>query len=199
MGRPTATPSRPTFLSGQRNADNDPSPATSTSSRRDWLQQNAFAAFTAFSTATVATTHNAPAYAKDKDEEPIYYDKAEVQKAFDVIRFELEDPAGGVAILQELVDKEDFDALFEFTKEYDLEFRKAKMQTTKKKFKINLATTGGIDVQQILNNVTFDLIGMNKSCRAGQQNIELTRKYLAELKVDIQKFLDLQSTILLIE
>ena len=182
-----------------KRSENNEQPSTISTSRRDWLQQNTFAAFTAFSTATIATAHNAPAYAKDKDEEPIYYDKAEVQKAFDDIRFELEDPAGGVATMQAAVDKEDFDALFEFTKEYDLEFRKAKMQTAKKKFKMNLASTGGIDVQQILNNVTFDLIGMNKSCRKGQQNIELTRKYLAELKVDIQKFLDLQSTILLIE
>ena len=126
------------------------------------------------------------------DDAPVYYNPQDVQAAFDAIRYELEDPNGGIAYLQSSVDQQDFDALLEFTKTYDLELRKAKMSAAKKKFKM-----GGDVPTQLCNNVTFDLIGMNKSCRKGQENIDLTQKYLNELKQDVSKFLELQSTILI--
>lgn len=155
------------------------------SSRRDVLA-------TGFFTAAGVTMAFAPQAAfAASDEEPVYYNPAEVQKAFDAIRYQLEDPDGGVAYLQACVDKVDYEALFEFTKTYDLEFRKAKMSLAKKKFKM-----GGDLPTQLCNNVTFDLIGMNKSCRKGQENIALTQKYLNELKTDVSKFLELKSTIL---
>ena len=131
-----------------------------------------------------------PAFAS-ADEGPEYYDADEVQKAFDVIRYELEDSKGGISYLQSCVDKADFDSILEFTKMYDLEFRKAKMLAAKKKFKF-----GGDNATALLNSVTFDLIGMNKACRKGQEDIKLAQKYLDELKADVAQYLEFQSTIL---
>jgi hypothetical protein len=45
------------------------------------------------------------------------------------------------------------------------------------------------------NAVTFDLIGINRSSRKGQENVEFANKYLQDLREDIQKFLSLESTI----
>ncbi|CAB9521154.1 expressed unknown protein [Seminavis robusta] len=132
-----------------------------------------------------------PPVAAAAEEEPVYYDASEVEKAFAAIRFELEDPSGGIAFLQGCVDKTDYESILEFTKTYDLELRKAKMMAAKKKFKF-----GGEQAIQLLNNVTFDLIGMNKSCRKGQENIQLTQKYLSELKEDVAKYLEFQKTVL---
>jgi hypothetical protein len=124
-------------------------------------------------------------------EAPVYYDAGEVQRAFDAIRYELEDSKGGISYLQSCVDKADYESILEFTKTYDLEFRKAKMLGAKKKFKF-----GGDQATLLLNSVTFDLIGMNKSCRKGQEDIQLAQKYLDELKADVAKYLEFQSTIL---
>jgi len=135
-----------------------------------------------------------PALAKKADpDEIIIYNKDEVEQAFAAIRYELEDPKGGVALMQALVDAKDYPALLEFTKTYDLELRKAKCQQAKKKYKI---TSDKLDVQQVLNNITFDLIGMNKACRPGQENMDVAQKYLTELKEDLGTFVSLQSTIL---
>jgi hypothetical protein len=122
---------------------------------------------------------------------PVYYDAGEVKQAFDAIRYELEDSNGGIPYLQSCVDKIDYNSIFEFTKTYDLEFRKAKMLGAKKKFKF-----GGDEATMLLNSVTFDLIGMNKACRKGQEDIKTVQKYLDELKVDVNKYLEFQSTIL---
>ena len=126
-----------------------------------------------------------------KDEGPIYYNKADVTAAFDAIRFELEDPRGGIPYLQRQVDESNYEAILEFTKTYDLEFRKAKMLGAKKLFQF-----GGDKAQQLLNNVTFDLIGMNKACRKGQENLPLAQQYLDELKLDVSQYLEFETTIL---
>ena len=110
-------------------------------SRRDFLASAGLLSIATFT----------PQSALAADEGPIYYDAVEVQKAFDVIRYELEDPNGGVAYMQSCVDKVDYAALLEFTKGYDLELRKAKMSQAKKKFKM-----GGELPTQLCNNVTFD-------------------------------------------
>ena len=157
-------------------------------SRRDLLATGL--ASLAAITATTAVPLPAVA-AVAADDAPVYYNPTDVQQAFDRIRFELEDPEGGVAYMQSCVDRRDYAALLEFTKTYDLELRKAKLSAAKKKFKM-----GGDRPTQLCNNVTFDLIGMNKACRPGQENIDLAQKYLTELKRDVAQFLALQSTIL---
>ena len=115
-----------------------------------------------------------------------------VKSAFDAIRFELEDPAGGVASLESMISVKDFEGVMDFTKNYDGYFRKArigrarKLLTDKKKKD---------DAVLMSNAITFDLIGINRASRPGQENQEEARKYLEELKADIQKILDLESTV----
>ena len=48
---------------------------------------------------------------------------------------------------------------------------------------------------EIIIQVTFDLIGINRASRPGKENKDEHLRYLQELKVDIQKFLELESTI----
>ena len=45
--------------------------------------------------------------------------------------------------------------------------------------------------QQICNNVTFDLIGMNKISREGKENIQQVNIYFNELKNDLQQMKEL--------
>ena len=49
-----------------------------------------------------------------------------VQAAFASLEFELNDPKGGIHVMQDYIDKEDFTGLLEFTKTYDLILRKQK-------------------------------------------------------------------------
>lgn len=108
---------------------------------------------------------------------------------FDKVRFELSDPQGGVAYLQSCVDKEDYAAILEFTKTYDQVLRKGGMGKAKKllqdKETKNQATV-------LANSVTFDLIGMNRASRKGQENKQDAQKYLDELKQDATSFMALQ-------
>eukprot|EP00565_Helicotheca_tamesis_P003120 CAMPEP_0185723662 /NCGR_PEP_ID=MMETSP1171-20130828/427_1 /TAXON_ID=374046 /ORGANISM="Helicotheca tamensis, Strain CCMP826" /LENGTH=147 /DNA_ID=CAMNT_0028391399 /DNA_START=285 /DNA_END=728 /DNA_ORIENTATION=+ len=131
-----------------------------------------------------------PAYAKTK--EPITAET--VADAFNAVRYELEDPNGGAAYLEQKISEKDYAALFEFTKYYDLEFRKAKMGRARK-----LLTDKALKDEAVLmcNAVTFDLIGINRASRPGQQSAEEAKKYLEEMKADIRKFLDLESTIVI--
>lgn len=115
-----------------------------------------------------------------------------VTKTFDPIRYELTDPKGGVAYMQTKIDEKDFVGLMEFTKGYDLELRKLRMGTAKKLLQskeIKEEATG------YANAVTFDLIGINRNSRKGQENVEGANKYLQELRDDVNKFLSLESTI----
>ena len=105
-----------------------------------------------------------PAFAKDKAKETIT--KEAIAKSFQDVRDGLEN--GGIVELGEKIEKEDFDGIMEFTKEYDLEFRKAKMGKARK------FITSKEDKEKavlLCNAVTFDLIGINKGSRPGQQNI----------------------------
>jgi hypothetical protein len=129
-----------------------------------------------------------PAFAKDKAKETIT--KEAIAKSFQDVRDELEN--GGIVELGEKIEKEDFDGIMEFTKEYDLEFRKAKMGKARK------FITSKEDKEKavlLCNAVTFDLIGMNKGSRPGQQNIENVKKYYQEMKEDINSFLEMENLI----
>ena len=115
-----------------------------------------------------------------------------VTSTFDPIRYELNDPNGGVAYMQQRIDEQDFPGLMEFTKGYDLELRKLRMGKAKKLLQskdVKEEATG------YANAVTFDLIGINRNSRKGQENVDGANKYLQELRDDVTKFLTVESTI----
>lgn len=131
-----------------------------------------------------------PASAKKSPPEPITAET--VTSAFDAIRYELEDPAGGIATLERRISAKDFEGVMDFTKNYDGFFRKARVGRARK-----LLTDKKLKDDAVLmsNAITFDLIGINRASRPGQENQEEANKYLGELKADIQKILDLESTV----
>jgi len=49
------------------------------------------------------------------------------------------------------------------------------------------------------NAVTFDLIGINRASREGRVSEEDGRRYLGELRADVEKFLELEKEIVLEE
>ena len=149
--------------------------------RRDLIQLTG-SIFTAAS--VLSFTEDAQA----KDKEPVALET--VRESFQAVRDELN--TGVANELASLVDKEDYEQIMEFTKNYDLEFRKAKMGKARKFLTSKEDKEKGV---LLCNAVTFDLIGMNKGSRPGQRNIEQVRKYYAELQADIQSFLDLEQNI----
>jgi hypothetical protein len=118
--------------------------------------------------------------------------KQAVQDAFDSIRYELSDSKGGVSYMQSRIDEQDFAGLMEFTKGYDLELRKKRMGGAKKMLQDKDVKS---KATEYANAVTFDLIGINRNSRKGQENAENANKYLQELRDDVNKFLNLESTI----
>jgi len=153
-------------------------------SRRHVLLQSA-----ALGLSTFLSTPS-PALAKKKETEPLT--KENVQAAFDDLRFELEDPKGGVSTMQGYIDNNDFEGLLEFTKTYDQVLRKQKWGRCKS-FLTNNAEKEVATLQG--NAVTFDLIGINRSSRAGQTSQDSANKYLNELRTDLQKMVDMQTKI----
>ena len=117
-----------------------------------------------------------------------------VTDAFDAIRYELNEPKGVVSTLSTLIDGGSFEEILQYTKESDAYFRKAKMGRARK-----LLTDKDLkgDAVSMSNAVTFDLIGINRSSRPGKENREEQLKYLGELKMDIEKFLELEKTIVI--
>jgi hypothetical protein len=115
-----------------------------------------------------------------------------VKSTFDSIRYEVSDPNGGVAYMQQKIDEQDFAGLIEFTRGYDLEMRKIRMGKAKKLLQTKELKEKGTEYA---NAVTFDLIGMNRNSRKGQESVEGLNKYLQELRDDAAKFLELEKTI----
>ncbi|KAG7341605.1 hypothetical protein IV203_023558 [Nitzschia inconspicua] len=115
-----------------------------------------------------------------------------VTKSFDSIRYELQDANGGVSYMQSKIDEQDFVGLMEFTKTYDLELRKKRMGLAKKLLQDKEIKE---KATEYANAVTFDLIGINRSSRKGQESVESANKYLQELREDVGKFLSLEGTI----
>jgi hypothetical protein len=155
------------------------------SSRRRFLER-----FTPLAFGAVAMSVS-PLPAKGADE-IVLPTKEAVKTLYDDIRYELENPKGGVAYMQARVDDKDFEGLMEFTRTYDLELRKLRMGKAKKLLQsteLKEKATG------YANAVTFDLIGINRNSRKGQENQEGANKYLQELRDDVAKFLSLESTI----
>lgn len=165
------------MTSQSNNNNNNPS-------RRNVLIQSTLMGLSAF------LSNASPAYAKKKESEPLTPEN--VQAAFDALRFELEDPKGGVSIMQNYMDNNDFQGLLEFTKTYDQVLRKQKWGRCKA-FLTNNAEKEVATLQG--NAVTFDLIGINRSSRSGQESAQQANKYLNELRTDLKKMIDMQSTI----
>jgi hypothetical protein len=110
---------------------------------------------------------------------------------FDSIRFELYDTHGGVAVMQKRLDDRDFEGLLDFTKEYDQVLRKKYMKNAKKLLPKELSDKA----TAACNAVTFDLIGINRNSRKGQENYDEANKYLNELKQDAELLLAMESSV----
>jgi len=163
--------------------------ATTTASRRNFFEQCTTLTFLGVG-AWMTPLPNNPIVVVAVDEPPPTQEA--VKALYDDIRYELENPQGGVAYMQGRIDALDFEGLMEFTKSYDLELRKLRMGKAKKLLQskeVKEEATG------YANAVTFDLIGINRNSRKGQENQEGANKYLQELRDDVNKFLSLQNTI----
>ena len=158
--------------------------------RRDFLLIANVRFLSGITGVTMLTSHSYPAVAVDEEEE--LPTREVVTECFNSVRYELQNLKGGVAYMQGRIDNEDWLGLLEFTKTYDLEMRKLRMGRAKKLLQdkeIKAKATS------YANAVTFDLIGINRSSRKGQENVESANKYLQELREDMIKFLDLEETI----
>mmetsp|Transcript_25737 Transcript_25737/g.70784 ORF Transcript_25737/g.70784 Transcript_25737/m.70784 type:complete len:223 (+) Transcript_25737:69-737(+) len=157
--------------------------------RRDFLRKAPASVLSGIASLNILTLYGLPALASDEVELPT---KEAVTKCFEYIRYELNDPEGGVAYMQGRIDKEDFAGLLDFSKGYDLEFRKRRFGNAKKLLQDKEVKA---KATEYANAVTFDLIGINRSCRKGQESVESANKYLQELRDDTNKFLALEETI----
>lgn len=145
-----------------------------------------------------------PSAVEAKEELPaVPSTKAEIQAALQPIRDEFIGPDGGIPYIQKLIETQDFPTLMAFTPTYDLKMRKLNMgkaakvmgnvyaSESEKEQKKAFAVTATL----AKNAVTFDLIGINRASRPGQEDVEKATKYLQELKDDMQKFLDLEQSL----
>lgn len=82
----------------------------------------------------------------------------------------------------------------QYTKESDAYFRRAKLGRARR-----LLTDKDLkgEAVQMSNAVTFDLIGINRASRPGKRDKEVQDRYLVELRTDIEKFLELEGTIVI--
>ncbi|KAL7437143.1 hypothetical protein ACHAXM_005557 [Skeletonema potamos] len=161
------------------------SPSTLEATRRNFIDRTITAALTA---TPVIIFPLQPALAKEAPE----ITPETVKEAFDAIRTELTSSNGVVATLSNLIDNGSFEEILQYTKESDAYFRKAKLGRARK-----LLTDKDLKGESVLmsNAVTFDLIGINRASRPGKESRDDQLRYLEELKKDIEKFLELEKTI----
>lgn len=79
-----------------------------------------------------------------------------ISSLFDDVETELTSPSGGISYLQSCIDSKDFTSILEFTKAYDLDFRKEKMGKARKSLQDKEKKEKAL---YFANAVTFDLIG----------------------------------------
>ena len=127
-------------------------------------------------TSTIAPT--SPAHAKEKGPPPM-----SVKEAVDAVAYELRDPMGSVGRLQNALDDLDYAALLEQTKTMDQSLRKRVVGQAKYYWSDQNRAT------QLSNAVTFDLIGINRNARSGQESRDGVRQYLDELRQDLSTIL----------
>jgi hypothetical protein len=106
-----------------------------------------------------------------------------VQETVEAVQFELQDARGSVGRLQAALDAADFAQLQEMTKTMDQSLRKKVVGQAKYYWEDKNAGT------QLSNNVTFDLIGINRNARPGQESAEGVMQYLQDLRNDLQQIL----------
>lgn len=179
-----------------------PTPTSSTSttislnamSRRNFMEQLPLVPTSIIAIAAASSTTPLIANAK---EEPAPITQQTVTEAFDAIRYELSNPSGVVTKLTKLInDGNSFEEVMQFTKESDAYFRRAKVGKARKLLTDKELKSSSI---QLSNAITFDLIGINRASRPGQQSKEEQLKYLDELKKDIESVLELEKTIVIEE
>lgn len=111
---------------------------------------------------------------------------------FDALRSELDGTgSGGLQRLEKLLDAEDYPEVIKFTKEYFIYVGKGIMTSARK----GLSDETKAAAKELYNQVQEDLIAINKLSRPkGQENKPEAQRYLALLKEDMRKFLDLDPT-----
>lgn len=134
------------------------------------------------------------ALAKDKGESvEIPATRVNVKKAFDDLRYELNGADGGVAQMQRCIDTADWEGLMDITKSYDQKLRKGRVGRVKGFLSDKEKSITTLQA----NAITFDLIGMNKNARPGQENPEKASRYLDELRTDLQVIIDKEKYVVL--
>jgi hypothetical protein len=108
--------------------------------------------------------------------------------AWTELRREVLSDTGGVAYLTSCVERADFAALLEYTKTYETKLRKGYLTPAKKQLPKEQQETATL----IINAATFDLIGINRSARRGQESLETATKYVQMLSEDLARFLALE-------
>jgi hypothetical protein len=124
----------------------------------------------------------ANANAKDKDKGP----PISQEEAFARVQRELQGDGGSVALLQTALNAGDYAQLMSLSRDMDLSLRKLVMIKAK-----GFVKDGDAGIM-VCNAVTFDLIGINRNSRPGQENAEQVQKYIDELKDDMQRMLTLE-------
>jgi hypothetical protein len=174
------TSSNKVNLSSRQSEDGTPN------GRRKFLEQTVSIAFGVGASTGLLSS---PAWAA---EEIVLPTKEKVTTTFGSIRYELQNPEGGVNYMQGRIDAQDFPGLMDFTRTYDLELRKLRMGRAKKLLPSKELKERATSYA---NAITFDLIGINRNSRIGQENVEGANKYLQELRDDVATFLTLESSI----
>lgn len=126
------------------------------------------------------------------EKEKIEITKESIATYFGEVRFELENPAGGVAHIGDALDANNWEEVKDFTRDYDLELRKKKMGFARK-----CMTDAKMkdDALALRNAVTFDLIAINKAARV--EDMDSARKALQLVKNDVSEFLKFEDQIVL--
>mmetsp|Transcript_31105 Transcript_31105/g.62390 ORF Transcript_31105/g.62390 Transcript_31105/m.62390 type:complete len:247 (-) Transcript_31105:228-968(-) len=170
------------------------SPSSSSSPRRDFLTKTI-----ATTSLLLTTTASAPLPSRAKEPtEPLTREL--VTSTFQSIRDELTSPTGVVPTLTSLLDGKSYAQILQYTKESDAYFRKGKLGKARKLLSQAGCSKEVKDAALGLSNaVTFDLIGINRASREGRVSEEDGRRYLGELRADVEKFLELEKEIVLEE
>jgi hypothetical protein len=108
--------------------------------------------------------------------------------AWTALRREVLSDTGGVAYLTACVARADFSALLEYTKTYETKLRKGYLTPAKKQLPKEQQDAATL----LINAATFDLIGINRSARPGQESLETATKYVQMLSEDLARFLALE-------
>jgi hypothetical protein len=108
---------------------------------------------------------------------------------------------GGILFqLQDYLEQRDYAALRQNTAQYDLILRKQAMGRAQQALLAAVADDDDDDrnskvlsqqAQALRNAVTFDLIGINRASRPGQENATEVARYMDELKNDVVAFMAL--------